>query len=268
VRVLLVTGGHPFEREPFFAIFDELPDIEWHHLARPDVSIGLRPDALTDVDVVVFYDMPGVEFTGSDPPVVSTEPSAQEVEGFMGLLREGKPMVFLHHAIAGWPAWDRYAEVTGGRFHYAAGEFAGSRYPASGYRFDVTHDVQVLDPTHPICEGLGSGFTITDELYLFPVNEEDVVPLMRSSFAFTDAHFFSADLAIRGQRESREGWTHPPGSDLVAWVKHADNSPVAYVQFGDGPETYSDENYRRVLRNAISWAGSSEAGEWARARNR
>ena len=78
--MLLVTGGHPFEREPFFAIFDELPDIEWRHLTRPDVSIELRPDALTDVDVVVFYDMPGVEFTGSDPPVVSAEPSVQEVE--------------------------------------------------------------------------------------------------------------------------------------------------------------------------------------------
>ncbi len=28
VRVLLVTGGHDFEREPFFRLFDELPGVQ------------------------------------------------------------------------------------------------------------------------------------------------------------------------------------------------------------------------------------------------
>ena len=78
--------------------------------------------------------------------------------------------------------------------------------------------------------------------------------------------FKSSGLAIRGQRDSNEGWTHPAGSDLVGWVKHAGNSPIAYLQFGDGPQTYADTNYRRVLGNAVRWAASDAAQAWARAR--
>ena len=67
---------------------------------------------------------------------------------------------------------------------------------------------------------------ITDELYLFPVFEADVVPLMRSRFDFDAANFFSADLAIRGQRNSNAGWNHPRGSSLVAWVHSVAASPI------------------------------------------
>ena len=45
-----------------------------------------------------------------------------------------------------------------------------------------------------------------------------VVPLMRSTYDFTDSNFWSADRAIRGDRNSRDGWRHPPGSDLVVWA--------------------------------------------------
>jgi len=31
-------------------------------------------------------------------------------------------------------------------------------------------------------------------------------------------------------------------------------SPIAYIQFGDGPGTYADPNYRRIVANAIRWA--------------
>ncbi|MBJ7426039.1 MAG: hypothetical protein JHD22_03800, partial [Ilumatobacteraceae bacterium] len=59
------------------------------------------------------------------------------------------------------------------------------------------------------------------------------------------------------------GWTHPAGSNVVAWVKKAGNSPLAYLQFGDGPVTYGDPNFRRVLSNAITWAASADARLWA-----
>jgi type 1 glutamine amidotransferase len=141
-------------------------------------------------------------------------------------------------------------------------------YPDSGYRFDVTHRVEVLDPTHPVCAGLDDGFTITDELYCFPVFEDHVVPLMRTTFDTSDdSQFFSADLGIRGRRNSNEGWHHPPGSDLVAWVKNAGNSPIVYLQFGDGPTAYGNPSFRRALANAIDWVASDDAHAWARARH-
>ena len=262
-RVLVVTKGHPFEAEPFFVLFDALGGVEWTHVEQPEARANFHPDRAGEYDCIVCYDMPGIAFTGGDPPAVFEEPSSHLVAGYRGLLDAGQGMVFLHHAIASWPAWPEFAEIVGGRFHYQPAVLRGVDHPDSGYRFDVTHSVEVIDADHPICAGVEKGFTLTDELYLFPVFEDDVVPLMRSAATFTDEHFFSADRAIRGQMHSREGWSHPPGSDLVAWVKTAGRSPIAYLQFGDGPATYADANFRRILANAIEWAGSDTAHQWA-----
>jgi type 1 glutamine amidotransferase len=266
VRILVVTKGHPFEAEPFFAVFDALGH-DWDHVEWPDAEQTLTTESTEQYDALVMYDMPGIRFTGEDPPTEFAEPSAEFKQAYRDLLAAGRGLVFLHHAIASWPAWPEFADIVGGRFHYQPAELRGDAWPDSGYRFDVIHTVEVLEPDHPICAGLEPTFDIVDELYLFPVLEADVVPLMRSTYDFTDEHFFSADLAIRGQRNRNDGWSHPPGSDLVAWVKNASNSPVAYVQFADGPVTYADTNFRRVLDNAIGWAGSDEAHQWARNRN-
>jgi uncharacterized protein len=255
VDVLVVTGGHPFEPEPFFAVFDALPGVRWTAADAPACGH----------DAVVFYDMPGLRFTRADPPVELVEPTEEQKRTIADLTAQGTGLVFLHHAVASWPAWEDYAHLVGGRFHYAPASLAGVAYPDSGYRFDVTHTIEVLDPTHPVCAGLGESFTLTDELYCFPVLTEEVVPLMRTTFDTTSSAFFSADLAIRGRRNANDGWTHPPGSDLVAWVKSAGRSPVVYLQFGDGPVTYADEHFRRALGNAISWVASPAAREWAAA---
>jgi uncharacterized protein len=228
----------------------------------------LTPTAVTAFDALVFYDMPGITFTRADPPTEFPRPSDSMVEGMRALLQEGVGMVFLHHAVASWPAWEEYAEIVGGRFHYQPGTLRGVSYPDSGYRFEVHHTVEVLDPTHPVCAGLGSLFELTDELYLSPVFEGSVVPLLRTTFAMDDpSQFFSADAAIRGRRNTNDGWTHPTGSQLVGWAKNAGNSPVVYLQFGDGPATYADPSFRRVVDNAVRWVASEEAHAWARARH-
>jgi hypothetical protein len=82
VRVLLVTKGHPFAREPFLSIFDDAPGIEWTHVEQPAAEALLDPGAAARWDVLVFYDMPGIRFTGSDPPVELQAPPAALVRGF------------------------------------------------------------------------------------------------------------------------------------------------------------------------------------------
>ena len=267
IRVLLVTKGHPFQREPFFEVFDADAGIVWTHVEQPAAEALFHPERGARWDVFVMYDMPGIEFTRGDPPARFPEPPADYVAGFEALLESGKPMVFLHHAIAGWPAWERYAEIVGGRFLYQPGMLRGVAQPDSGYRFDVDHHVEIIDAAHPVCAGLSDGFDIVDELYCFPVFEDDVVPLMRTTFPVDDpSRFSSADLAIRGRRDSTDGWEHGPGSALVAWAKHAGRSPIVYLQFGDGPDTYANASYRRALGNAIRWAASPDAASWASAR--
>ena len=261
IRVAVITKGHPFEAKPFFAVFDAIArspgGIEWTHVEHPDALELVRPERAAEFDVFVMYDMPGITFTGEDPPAEFPDPPDGYPEAFGALLDAGKPMVFLHHAVAGWPAWEEYAHIVGGRFHYQPASLGGVDYPDSGYRHDVTHTVEVLDPEHPICDGLATTFEITDELYLFPVFTDEVTPLMRSRHTFVDTEFYSADRAIRGERDANDGWSHPPGSDLVAWTKTVGASPIAYIQFGDGPQTYADPNYRRVITNAIHWAAEA-----------
>ncbi|MEM9134934.1 MAG: ThuA domain-containing protein [Actinomycetota bacterium] len=265
-RVLVVTKGHPFEAEPFFAVFDDL-GLDWRGVEHPEAAEVLNRAGTADVDALVMYDMPGITFTRSDPPATFELPSEAFRDGYRELLIEGRGLVFLHHAIASWPAWPQFARWLGGRFHYQPGSFAGTDWPDSGYVHEVTHTVEVLAPEHAVCAGVEPRFTITDELYLFPVAEGDVVPLLRSTHRFTDDGFYSADRAIRGTRNSREGWRHPPGSDLVGWVTNAENSPIVYLQFGDGPTTYADPTFRRLVGNAVDWVASDDAHRWARARN-
>ena len=76
--------------------------------------------------------------------------------------------------------------------------------------------------------------------------------------------FYSAALAVNGVMYSNDGWRHPDGSRLVGWVKRARNSPLVYLQPGDGPPTYEDANYRRLIENAIRWVCSEEARRWAK----
>jgi type 1 glutamine amidotransferase len=255
--VAVVTKGHPFDAPAFFEVFDANRHIDWTHVEHPAALELVEPERAAEFDVFVMYDMPGIAFTGADPPVEFSSPPPGYPDKFRALLERGKGMVFLHHAVAGWPAWEGYGDIVGGRFLYQPATVRGTDFPDSGYRHDVRHTVQVLDPDHPICDGIDARFEITDELYLSHVFEDDVEPLMRSTYDFVDSNFYSADRAIRGTRNDRTGWRHPRGSNLVAWTKTVGRSPIAYLQFGDGPQTYADPTYRRIVANAITWAAAT-----------
>lgn len=259
-RVLLVTKGHPFEREPFLDLFDSfgsgVEPIGFEHVEHPGATARLHPDRLGDVDTIVFYDMPGLRFTRADPPLELVPPPDGFEAGFEGLLDAGIGMVFLHHAMASWPSWTRYAEIVGARFLYAPGELWGRSWPDSGYLLDVTHTVEVIAPEHPVCAGLPASFELRDELYLTPPVMGGVTPLLRTTHPMTDDHFFSATNAISGRRNSRDGWSHEPGPDLLGWTHTVGNSPVVYLQPGDGPASYADPNVRRLIRNAIGFVGT------------
>lgn len=264
LNALIVAKGHPYLRDPFMAAFDEMDGVACTLVEQPAAQLLMNPEAMARFDVFVLYDMPGLDFAHADRPGY-VEPDAAFREGFLRLLDAGKGVVALHHAIAGWPAWSEYADLLGGRFLYRPGDLRGTARPDSGYRHDVTHEVAAVSPDHPVLAGVPPKFSLTDELYLFEVFEEDVTPLLRSTHSFGRDGFYSASAAVAGRMFSNEGWAHEPGSDLVGWVKRARNSPLVYLQFGDGPATYADANFRTLLRNAIRWVASEDAHDWARA---
>ena len=256
MEVLLVTKGHIFKREPFFRMIDALKvlddgtTVNWTHVEQPAAAALLHPERAATFDAIVFYDMPGVTFTRSDPPFAHFDPSDQYKEDFMALVEAGKGMVFLHHAIAGWPSWPAFAQILGGRFHFLPGELDGKHYPGSGFRFRVPQRISVVDQSHPIVADVAPEFSIVDEAYLFPVLEDQVEPLLRSDFNFTASEFEMGGIGYKD---------HPPGSNLVGWTKRSGNSDIAYLQMGHGPEIYRDANFRKLLGNSVKWAGKQGA---------
>lgn len=262
-NILLVTKGHPFEREPFFNIFDEM-QVNWTHVEQPAARLFFSPAQAQDYDAMVMYDMAGITFGAGGP--MFEEPPQDYRDGLMQLLDEGKGLVFLHHAIASWPTWETFAEIVGGRFLYLPGELRGKPVADSGYRHKVRHRIRVL-ADHPITGDLPAEFPMTDELYLFEVFENSVTPLLASNYRFTKDNFHSAAKAVQeGKMFDNEGWEHDDGSNLVGWVKSYGSSPIVYIQGGDDPGAYANQYYRQLVEQAIHWAAGDDAKKWAQNR--
>ncbi len=264
-RILVVTGGHPFEREPFLDTFREWPDLEWTHVEAAEAQEWFRPNLAGSWDAIVCYDMQGIEFRKPDPPVFHQPPHEYAV-GLCEMLDAGQGIIFLHHALSAWPTWPLWAEITGGRWHYLPGVLDGEEWPASGYTREKPHRIQPVIGDHPICTGLDDGFEIVDEVYLHPVLLDRVTPILRTDHDMHAESFFSGEAAIRGRLYESEGWTHPKGCGIVGWVKASGRSPVAYLQPGHGPAAYANRGFRRLLANAVGWVGSPEAHRWASSR--
>jgi hypothetical protein len=250
--ILVPVKGHPYARDAFSAMLESLPGGHSFTLVEhPAVEAVLHPDFVHRFGAILFYDMPGIDFRVPEPPVFLTPPAAYQAH-MEALLTAGMPLLFLHHALAGWPAWPRYGEIIGGHFLYLPGEVRGGMRPDSGYRHHVTHRVRPA-AKHPILAGLAQGFTIEDELYLCEIFEDSVTPLLRSDHDFSSENFYSAAAAMRGAMFSNEGWTHEKGSNLIAWTRQERASQIVYIQCGDSEAAYANPGLRQLLGNALAW---------------
>ena len=215
VRVLLLTGGHGYEREPYLQIYRDNPDIVLTHLEHTkDTADAWDRADLAAADVVVLYDMP------------RTITEAQKA-GFLAMFARGTGLVVTHHALVSYQGWTDYERIIGGRWVEKPGKGGDPAVKPSGYEHDVDIPVLVAKPGHPLTAGLRD-FTIHDEIYWDFRVGPDITPLLTT--------------------------THPKSGNPLAWVRTEGRSRVAYVLLGHGPSAYGDANYRRLLANAIRWA--------------
>ncbi len=256
IHVTVIVGGHPFIEDQFAELFDSLDGVEATIVAWPNAEALFATGGLDGTDVLALYDMPGVGLRQGQTPL-PPDPPAVVVEGWHRLLDAGRPVVAMHHSIASWPAWPEFADIVGGRFHYAPARLHDTDWPDSGYAHDVRQTMTVLAPEHPVCAGLPATFELTDETYLCPVFAAGLTPLIGTDAELDTEHHWSAALAVAGRLHDRDGWSHPAGVPLAAWTHHVGNSTVVYVQPGDGPESYRNPNYRLLLGNAIRWAATT-----------
>jgi type 1 glutamine amidotransferase len=271
VSTLLVSKGHPFAHDAFLDMFEAIDEIEVTLVQQPAAQVVLHPEHLQDFDAVLFYDMSGIAGHGmrEDAPGGDGQPPPNYIASIEALLERGVGIVMLNHGTISWPTWPLWREISGTSFMLTAGQLNGEPAPGSGYRGgahgplpNATTMLTPASPGHPVLESLEAGFSITDELYLKTAGfESDVVPLLRSDFDFVAENFTAPPLASPDEQAS---WSHPPGSNLVAWAKACRNAPVVASDLGDGPAAFANSQFRTLIHNALRWVASADARSWAK----
>lgn len=222
-RVLLVTGGHAFERAEFFQVFESNPDISFLAVEHPDPKTQpgapdpfaplLKSSEAKNYDVLVLYDM---------WQKITDEAKAD----FVQLLQDGKGLVVLHHAIANYQSWEEYPKICGARYYLKPEVVNGVEKARSQWKHDVEFMVRIADPAHPVVRGL-QDFLIHDETY----KGYDIRPEVKALLT-TDEPLSSPVI----------GWTHRYGKSLVA-----------YLQLGHDHQAYENPGFRRLVAQAIQW---------------
>lgn len=264
IKVLLITKGHGYDRQSFFAFFDALGEaITWTHVEQPAAQAFWNPKLAANYDVFVYFDALGREkLKLPDGTTGFAVPPKASQDGFEDLLKSGKGMVFFHHAISAWNhTWDEYSEVVGGACDWGNPVTKrGVKYPYSGAQVNVKQHTSVVPEAkgHPIVEGLEGGFDIVDEAYHCPYFEDSLHPLLRTDFVATPDKFINANNRDPSFKDA------PTASNLEAWYKSAENSPIVYIQHGHDKQAWENENYQKLMTNAIKWAASDEALKWAK----
>jgi len=212
-KVLLITGGHGFDREQFLKVFNDNPNIQLTHAehAKGTASAWDRPD-IYDYDAIVLYDMP-------------QEITDAEKKKFVGLFEKGIGLLVLHHALVSYQHWPEYERIIGGRYPEEDGK-GGVVTDKVGYQHDVGHTIRILAKDHPVTAGV-SDFHIHDEIYWGFRTGSDVTPLIT-----TDDKKSGKPL----------GWTRQEGK-----------SRIVYLQLGHGPEAYMNPNYRKLVAQSIEF---------------
>ena len=160
IRVLVVTGGHGFDRKPFYNVFDSIPTITYDTLVQPQANVLIASPEVKKYDVLVFYDL-----------VDLISPTQQEA--YISLLKKGASMIFLHHALVSYQNWPEFINIVGGQYHTSPVLVNGDTLKAN-YQHDVTISVKVADNKHPVTEGI-SDFEIVDEVY----SDVEILPVVK-----------------------------------------------------------------------------------------
>src|SRR6185436_10924594 len=60
IKMLLITRGHEFDRDPYWAMWDSMgADITWSHVEHPAADILMSPKYGKMFDVYTFFDLGG-----------------------------------------------------------------------------------------------------------------------------------------------------------------------------------------------------------------
>ena len=212
LNVLVVTGGHEYDKPEFKEMFDTLQNLKVDYALTEEMQ-AMKASSIADkYDAIVMMDM------------VKTEVSDDAKQQFIELSRSGVGMVFLHFTLASRPFWDEYHTMVGGKFYLPNIEKDSSLH--STYMTDMTVDARVLNPAHPVTQGM-KDFKITDAFYGNVAVSPAATPLLTSGNEKTAA--------------------------AIAWTHNFRSSRVVYLMPGFTKQAYENAGYRQFVKNAIRY---------------
>lgn len=259
-RLLVITGGHRVAIDEFLGSIASIcteRDWVWAHTTQPSAQEWLRPELAGQWDAILLHDLPGLHLKRGVPPT-PVGPDHDVAAALVELLKTGQPLVVLHHAIAAWPGWEGWAEAIGGRFLYAPGRLRGNDLPSSGYR-KGRFTISATAPEHPVCAGV-EPFEVDDELYFAPYFTDRITPLLEHNADLDGALYQDTfDEVSNGSSTGVTCAGRGQASPLMGWTTIAGHSPVVTLLMGDGPSTFENPMFQRLLGNAIDWVSGHEA---------
>ena len=218
IRVLVITGGHGYKVEEFNQMLASMgPEITYQIAELPGAFEMFKPENRNKYDVLVFYHM-WQTITGDQTKI------------FADCIRQGKPVVVLHHSVCAFDDWPEYWNIIGGKYFHKATNFRGREYPACSYIHDIHFYVKVTDPKHPVTRGVRD-FEIFDETYKGYYVDEKVTPLLTTD--------------------------EPSSTPIIGWSKKYGKSRIVVLQSGHDVPTFENPNFRKLLKQAIEWVSNN-----------
>ncbi|MBE3085961.1 MAG: ThuA domain-containing protein, partial [Bacteroidetes bacterium] len=171
------------------------------------------PENRSKYDVLVFYHM-WQKITDDQAKV------------FADCIRQGKPLVVLHHSICAYDDWPEYFNIIGGKYFHKPTTVNGKEYAVCSYIHDLHFNVRIANPKHPVTKGL-QDFEIFDETYKGYYVEAGVTPLLTTE--------------------------EPSSTPIIGWAKKYGKARVVTLQCGHDVPTFENPNFRTLLKQSIEW---------------
>jgi uncharacterized protein len=218
IRILVITGGHDYQKEQFNRMLSGLGDNITYQIAELPAAYDMfLPENRNKYDVLVLYHM-------------WHDITAEQAKTFSECIKGGKPLIALHHSICAYDNWPEYFKIIGGKYFHKATVVDGKEYPACSYMHDIHFTVRITDKKHPVTAGLND-FEIFDETYKGYYVEPGVTPLLQ---------------------------TDEPGSaPVIGWAKQYGKARVVTLQSGHDVPAFANPNYRQLLKQSIEWVYNS-----------
>jgi type 1 glutamine amidotransferase len=215
IRILVVTGGHKYDIPSFNEMLNSLgTNITNQVIEFPAAYDQFLPENRGKYDVMVFYHM-----------WQKITPAQEQL--FAECIREGKPLVVLHHSICAFDEWPEYWKIVGGKYFHKPTTVDGKEYAACSFIHDTRFMANVAKQKHPVTKGV-KDFELFDETYKGYYVAKEVVPLLIT--------------------------TEPSSTPVIGWAHTYGKARVVTLQSGHDTPTFQNENFRKLLKQSIEWS--------------